>query len=389
MLRAVLLLSALVGFTAALNIPKKGLTLHEEQMDFALSQVSSNCNVTVDTKARTLYLESDIGKFTMKDGQVTDSAGKVTDSPPKALICLGNKEAPSTGPALMFAASGAGYLYKKTSQGCPFDFYMNKHCWAKNNKVQYYLWIGNPQDDTGFMSQKDKDALPCKDGAPGNHYFVIAGMRQLLKEKPNSWIISMDISDTFFTKQMKNTNLLDKFLDNKYDYIGGATAGGTKVFINGAIVAYRKSDWAMDFAAQWFKNRCGPMNQLAMWASLFDIWSKIPGSKFTYDKGTMSTYQSGAHDYARKAAGKLLTDPKDIAAHKEWCKSGKLPANLHFPHVMIHSNMGAGGADGIAWRADMDRKKEPFVCHNTWDRHTFDSCNAQKSMCADEDQCQC
>jgi len=62
----------------------------------------------VDTKERTLYLDSDIGKFTVKDGKVTDKDGKVSDNPPKALICLGNGEAPSTGPALMFATSDAG-----------------------------------------------------------------------------------------------------------------------------------------------------------------------------------------------------------------------------------------------------------------------------------------
>jgi len=251
------------------------------------------------------------------------------------------------------------------------------------------LWFGNPQDTTGFMSQKAADALPCKDGAPGNHYFVIAGMRALLMEKPNSWIVSMDISDTFFTKTMKNTNLLDKFLDNNYDFIGGATAGGKMVFINGAVVAYKKSKWATDFAAAWFKNRCGSMNQLAMWASLFDIWSKMPGSKFTYSASKMSKYFGSAHDYARKASVDALTNPEDKVAHAEWCKTGNLPANLHYPHVLVHANMGAGGVDGIAYRADMDRTKEPFMCHNTWDRGKFNSCNAKQSMCVDEDQCQC
>merc|ERR1719265_1115401 len=116
---------------------------------------------------------------------------------------------------------------------------MNKHCWAMNNNVQYYLWLGNPQDNDGFMSEKDKDAMPCKDGKAGNHYFVVAGMRQLLMEKQNSWIISMDISDTFFTKTMTHKNLLNKFLDNRFDFIGGATTGGSLVFINGAILAYK------------------------------------------------------------------------------------------------------------------------------------------------------
>merc|ERR1719428_133521 len=167
-----------------------------------------------------MYLTSDIGNFTVQNGKITDENGKVMDSPPKALVCLGNKEAPSDGPALMFAASGAGYLMKHTSQGTPFDFFLNKHCWCKNNNMQYYLWFGNPQDTSG----------------------------------------------TFFTKDMAHKNLFPKFLDDRFDFIGGATAGGTEVFINSAISAFKNSEWSRDFAAEWFKNRCGSMDQLSMWA---------------------------------------------------------------------------------------------------------------------------
>jgi len=385
MMRAVLLLPALVG---ALNMPMKAVSLHEQQMQFAVGAVSTDCTVEVDTKNRTLYITSDIGKFTVKDGKITDEKGTVMDSPPKALICLGNKEAPSDGPALMFAASGAGYFMKHTKQGNPFDFYLNKHCWCKNNNMQYYLWLGNPQDNSGFMSQKDPDALPCKDGAAGNHYFVIAGMRQLLQEKPNSWIVSMDLSDTFFTKSMAHKNLWKQYLDDRYDFIGGATAGGTQVFINGAIIAYKRSEWAKNFAAEWFKNRCGGMNQLAMWASLFKLWHQDVPS-WEYSVGSMSSYFGGARSYARKHAGGLLTDPEEIAAHKRWCGSGRLPHSLSFPHVLVHANMGEGGVEGVAYRADMDRSKEPFLCHNTYDRHSFSTCAAKDSMCALPEQCEC
>jgi len=369
-------------------MPVREVSLHQQQMDFALGAVSSDCTVEVDTKARALYITSDEGKFTVQNGTITDEQGTKMDSPPKALICLGNKEAPSDGPALMFAASGAGYLMKGTSQGNPFDFFLNKHCWAKNNNMQYYLWLGNPQDPEGFMKVKDPDALPCKDGAPGNHYFVIAGMRQLLTEKKNSWIVTMDISDTFFTSDMAHKNLFPKYLDNRFDYIGGATAGGTEVFINGAIIAYKNSEWAKNFAAEWFKNRCGSMNQLAMWASLFKLWNEeVPTWK--YSKSTMASYYGGARPYTRKHAGGLLTDPAEIAAHKRWCSTGNLNHSLSFPHVMIHANEAVGGVDGIAYRADMNRTQNPFVCHNTWDRHKFPSCNAQLSMCVLPEQCQC
>lgn len=348
----------------------------QQQLDFVSKSVSTDCTVTVDVKARALYIESDIGKFTVKDAKIIDEQGNIMDSPPKALVCLGNKEAPSDGPALMFAASGAGYLMKGTSQGTPFDFFLNKHCWCKNNNMQYYLWLGNPQDPTGFMSKKDPDALPCHDGAAGNHYFVIAGMRQLLTEKTNSWIITMDISDTFFTEKMSHKNLFSQFLDDRYDYIGGATGGGNFVFINGAIIAYKKSEWAKNFAAEWFKNRCGSMNQLAMWASLFKLWHQdVP--EWKYSVGKMASYWHGARPYARKAVAGLLKDPVEIEAHKQWTKNGHLPHSISFPHVLIHANEAAGGVDGIAYRADMNRNNEPFMCHNTMDRHKFPSCVAR------------
>jgi len=263
----------------------------------------------------------------------------------------------------------------------------------KNNHVQYYFWFGNPQDNSGFMSTKAPDALPCKDGQPGNHYFVIAGMRQLLEEKKNSWIISMDISDTFFSKQFAHKNMLSQFLDDRYDFIGGATAGGTKVFINGAIVAYKNSPWAKNFAAEWFKNRCGPMNQLAMWASLFKLWKQEVPS-WDYSVSTMSSYRGGAHNYARGAVRSLLKTEEERAAHAEWSKSGWLAHSLSFPHVLVHANAGKGGVDGTAWRADLNRHVEPFVCHNTWDRHPTDAvgplnCDVPSTMCVLPEQCQC
>jgi len=381
------------------EVPPAELKVSSEKsaLEWASAAVSTNCVITlVDTKNREMHFESDLGKFVMKDSVITDEKGNTMDSPPKALICLGNKEAPSTGPALMFAASGAKYFMGNSGQGNPFDFFLNKHCWTKHNKMQYYLWIGNPQDSAGFMSQKDPDALPCKDGKPGNHYFVIAGMRQLLLEKPNSWIISMDISDTFFSKAMWDKNLWKKFLDNRYDVIGGATNGGTEVFINGAIIAYKKGDWATNFAAEWFKNRCGDMNQLAMWASMFKLWKEElsqNGTTWDYSSSKMATYWHGARIYARKHVGTLLevmgASEEEKEAHRQWVHKGILPHSLHFPHVLMHANMGAGGVDGIAYRSDMDRTKEPFLCHNTWDRHKFPSCNAQASMCATPEQCAC
>jgi hypothetical protein len=264
-----------------------------------------------------------------------------------------------------------------------------------NNNYQYYLWFGKASGD---FSKRDPDAAPCRDGAPGNHYFLIAGMHQILMEKPNPWIVSMDISDTFFTETMSHRgDLLPKFLDDKYDFIAGATNGGTSVFINGGIVAYKKSKWAQDFTAEWFKNRCGEMNQLGMWNTLFRIWKRDHYADFTWDAHRMSAYSvssKGAHDYARHASIpllKYLDNKDDIAAMESWNKNGQLPTPLHYPHVMIHANMGQTGgvAGGVSFRADMDHIHEPFICHNTIDRHRFATCYAAKSMCAKPEQCTC
>jgi len=160
------------------------------------------------------------------------------------------------------------------------------------------------------------------------------------------------------------------------------------VFINGAIIAYKKSEWAKNFAAEWFKNRCGGMNQLAMWASLFKLWhQEVPS--WEYSVGKMATYWHGARPYSRGHVAGLLTDPVEIAAHKTWCSNGKLPHSLSFPHVLVHANMGEGGVDGVAYRSDMDRTKEPFLCHNTMDRHKYSSCAAVNSMCTLPEQCNC
>merc|ERR1719335_545095 len=100
------------------------------------------------------------------------------------------------------------------------------------------------------------------------------------------------------------------------------------VFINSAVVAYKKSKWATDFTAEWFKNRCGLMNQLGMWNSLFRIWKRDYFPNFTWSKHRMSAYDpsiNGAHDYCRVHSKQLLTNKDDIAAMESWIKNGKLP----------------------------------------------------------------
>merc|ERR1719353_1150733 len=125
------------------------------------------------------------------------------------------------------------------------------------------------------------------------------------------------------------------------------------------------------------------MNQLAMWASMFKLWNQ-ENPEFTYSTSAMSSYYGSksehkkpadkrhcAHSYARKHVGEALKTPEEKEAHRQWCDNGKLSMKLHFPHVLVHANMNEGGEDGVAYRADMDRTKEPFVCHNTLDRHKF------------------
>jgi len=394
MARTVVLLS-LLGVAAALRMKQ----LQQQVEVHSSGAVSSNCNVTVDTAQQTMRLESDIGTFLVqKDGDkgvVIDEQGNKMDSPPKALICLGNQEAPSDGPALMLAASGANYLMKKSSEGVPFKFFLNKHCWAKSNNMQYYLWFGNPVDKSGFTLKKEPDALRCRDGDGGNHYFVIAAVRQLLQERRNSWIISLDISDTFFPAKMAHTNMFEKFLDDRFDMVAGATASaqGARshlVFINGAVIAYKNSEWGRNFAAEWFKNRCGAMNQLPLWASLFKLWQQdVPEFKFN------AHMMSGYHDamgYARSHAASLVKDPTEKAAYTHWMKTGKLTHSIAFPHVLLHANTQEGGIDGIAYRASADRSKDTFICHDTMHEgagNRTSSCDAKQYMCTLPEQCSC
>jgi len=391
-MRASLLLISLFGWSTALQINYSAKEnpgdsdVHQKHVALARSKMSFDCTVDrVDTETQTIHLKSDIGNFMVKNGKVHDEEGKpVGDMASKVLVCTGNADAPSDGPAFFWVTSGAKYLYKDSGQGAPIDFLMNKHCWAKKHNVQYYLWIG--EADPSFMKEKAPDAVKCKDAHPGNHYFVVAGMHLLLKEKPNSWIISMDISDTFFTKSQWDHNLLGDYLDENFDFIGGATTSGVGRFINGAIVAgkgFSKSPWATNFYSEWFKNRCGGMNQLAMWSSLFKIWENEDNADGAFHVKWKKFEKYGGptgpdHGYARQASGALLKGEEQKHAFKQWTKTGKLDQALQYPHVLVHGNTGSASPNGIAFRADRDRSKESFMCHNTADRskmHPDWSCN--------------
>jgi len=382
--------------------------LHPRNIEMAsasyMNEFSTKCSMSVDADSKTWNMKTEeFGELTMSNFKFSHTNGStIGDTPPKPMICEVETGAEGVGPGIFISTNGASYLNMKMSKGqkqfkenkwTHWDVMMNKVCWAKRHKVKLFVWIGSVSKD---ITKKDLDAHKCTEtGNPGNHYFIPLGLHGVLEDRKDvTYLVDMDLSDAFFPVKYSNVNLLDTYLtEENGDFITGAhalTKGGARCWINGAIIGFKNTDWTLRLLDKWFKNRCGPKNQLGLWSSLLQLFKEEDPS-FTYSEKVLSRYHT-AWTYATREAMPFSNDP---AAWQNYRETGRLSKTVHFgKHVTILPNADKNGewqADKIdpefhAFRAVYGKEADSFMCHMKG--YHPDGCSSKLNVCTG-DQCTC
>jgi len=387
------------------------LATKEEQGDI-YSQVSISCKMTVNTKERMMHLTTDIGNFVVKNGQVYDENDKVVGkSTPKPMICESDTGSVNNTHSFLLVGSSASYLWSYLN---PF---FNKHCYAKQNQMTYYLWFGEVNNEISTLyKNKDPDAAKCSGGLGSPiHYFYPIGMKKIFDNKPNlKWLVSMDLSDAFFNGAHFADNSLRRVLtDDLSDVAFAAQLGATRTFVNGALWAIKNTEWSKQWLADVYKNRCGNMNQLSYWHTLLQHWKKENPS-FEYNENSMTSY-NGARGYMPSVAWKMLSTAQQEVFHKYRSDSNNLLREpLYFgKHMMILPNGAPAGTDPtefLGFRGNRDGG-EPLMCHrpmahkmflqfddkeeqefdfdSDMETHNSNNCLREKRMCTGGGSCMC
>jgi len=274
-----------------------------------------------------------------------------------------------------------------------WDVMMNKVCWAKRNQVKMFIWMGSVSKD---ITKKDLDAHACGETKPpGNHYFIPLGLHGVLEDRKDvTYLVDMDLSDAFFPVKYSNVNHLDKFLtEENGDFITGAHAnekGDARNWVNGAIIGFKNTDWTLSLLDKWFKNRCGPKNQLGLWSSLLQLFKEEDPS-FTYNEKILSRYHSGWNEATTEAQ----PFASDIDAWKDYHATGMLSKKVHFgKHMTILPNVDPNGEweagkidpEFAAFRAVYGKEADSFMCHMKG--YKPDGCSSVLNVCTG-DQCTC
>jgi len=335
------------------------------------SHIDSSCKLTVDTKQKKLFLKSDTGNFVVVNGKVEDENGKVIGTTtPKPMICESDTGPVDNTHSFIVVASSAPYLNSY------LDPFFNKHCYAKANKMTYYLWFGEASEEMSKTYQtKASDAAKCGAGLGMlSHYFYPIGMKKILAEQTSlKWLVSMDISDAWINGAHWEDNALKNILtEDLSDVAFAAQLGRSRTFVNGALWAIKNTEWSRQWLADVYKNRCGGMNQQAYWVTLLQHFQKEK-PEFTFNEGAMSSYNSARTAMVSSVGPMLSERQQQVFKTYKASAGGELREPLYFgKHMMILPNAKPEGAalSWVGFRGDRDGG-EPLMCHRPMSHAMF------------------
>ena len=149
----------------------------------------------------------------------------------------------------------------------------------------------------------------------------------------------------------------------------GASNVGKPVLVNGGVLVLRNTAWARELVRAWWRNRCGPADQYALWKSLAELWRR-DHPKFRFSDGVFANYASARERFlpevARRVADGAL--PARGCAADATCAalfraSGCLAAPLALPHLYVTPVAGPFRvADGSAVRP-LQKGDHAWMCH--------------------------
>ena len=149
----------------------------------------------------------------------------------------------------------------------------------------------------------------------------------------------------------------------------GASNVGKPVLVNGGVLVLRNTAWARELVRAWWRNRCGPADQYALWKSLAELWRR-DHPKFRLSDGVFANYASARERFLPEVARRIADGalPARGCAADATCAalfraSGCLAAPLALPHLYVTPVAGPfRAADGSAVRP-LQKGDHAWMCH--------------------------
>ena len=148
----------------------------------------------------------------------------------------------------------------------------------------------------------------------------------------------------------------------------GASNVGKPVLVNGGVLVLRNTAWARELVRAWWRNRCGPADQYALWKSLAELWRR-DHPKFSLSDGVFANYASARERFLPEVARKITDGalPARGCAADATCaalfRASAASRPLALPHLYVTPVAGPfRAADGSAVRP-LQKGDHAWMCH--------------------------
>mmetsp|Transcript_7675 Transcript_7675/g.22752 ORF Transcript_7675/g.22752 Transcript_7675/m.22752 type:complete len:418 (+) Transcript_7675:155-1408(+) len=163
-----------------------------------------------------------------------------------------------------------------------------KAAYAVRWSMPYFLWLG------ALDGEHLRPRIDCREPSTSNgHVFKALALRAIFKLRPSlEALVYADMDTTPYRPDVPPSDYLR--LAPTAD-IFGATNPVKPVVLNTGVMLLRNTRWTHEFLAAWWDNRCGFMDQLSFWRTLFETWARDE-PLWTYDESVFSTYHQARRD---------------------------------------------------------------------------------------------
>ena len=277
-----------------------------------------------------------------------------------AALTADQKAAASTHAALT-VATDAAYLAAPIPGGLPrYKYVEAKAAWARAAGVAYYLAFGR--------GTAKANGPRCDAGAGGQtlHALKAAGLGVVMRHTEYESVTALDVDAVPALDAAHPEAWLA--LDAASDVFGASNVG-KPVLVNGGVLVLRNTAWARELVRAWWRNRCGPADQYALWKSLAELWRR-DHPKFHLSDGVFADYASARERFLPEVARRIADGalPARGCAADATCAalfraSGCLAAPLALPHLYVTPVAGPfRAADGSAVRP-LQKGDHAWMCH--------------------------
>ena len=204
----------------------------------------------------------------------------------RVLLCevaFADQKAAASTHAALTVATDAAYLTAPIPGGLPrYKYVMAKAAWARAAGVAYYLAFGR--------GTAKANGPRCDAGAGGQtmHALKAAGLGVVMRHTEYESVTALDVGAVPALDAAHPEAWLA--LDAASDVFGASNVG-KPVLVNGGVLVLRNTAWARGLVRAWWRNRCGPYDQYALWKSLAELWRR-DYPKFRFSDGVFANYAS-------------------------------------------------------------------------------------------------